>query len=210
MRKRRRLLGGRRTAFALAMSWPALAAAVDFPVAGSAVIGGNLGGLPAGGLFAGSAYDAATGAIAAGTFAFPVTTSTTTAQGTTIVVTWQLGQVDTSAGQVASDGVAALSTASMKLAVLSATAGGFPLPLGPCEFQPILLDLAGSGSATGLVLSDEQFDIPPAAIGQCGSLRDQINGAFAGGDNRIDLLVSGDFTPPAGDDAVFADGFELP
>lgn len=210
MRMRRRFSGGCRIALALTLAWPVASMAVDFPVTGSVSIGGSPGGLPAGSFFAGSDYDAATGAVAAGAFTFPETTSTANAQGVTITVTWQLSQTGTSTGQVAPDGVAALSTASMRLVVLSATASGFPLPLGPCEFQPILLDLAGTGSAAGLVLSDEQFDIPPAAIGQCGSLRDSINDAFAGGDNRIDLVVSGDFTPPAGDDVIFADGFESP
>lgn len=189
---------------ALALAAPVVGFAADFPVSGTIVVNGQQGALPDGGAFAGSGYDTATGAIAAGRFTFPVSTASSGA----VTVRYQLSQANTSAGQVAADGVAALETASLKLAVLSATYSGVPVSLGTCEFQPILVELAGTGAAGGLDLADAQFDIPPAPPGNCGAFRDQINAAFAGGDNGITVHLDGDFTPPVGDDTIFRSGFD--
>lgn len=195
---------------AASIGLPGVAAAVDFPVSGTITVDGQSGTLPEGGAFAGSGYDPASGSIASGAFAFPVTIVSREVSGGTVAVTYQLSQVDTSSGQVASDGVAALSVASMKLAVLSATYNGFPIPVAPCEFQPILIELAGTGDSDGLALADSQFDIPPAPVGNCGAFRDQINGAFAGSDNAIIVQMAGDFTPPSDQDTIFVDGFDTP
>ncbi len=195
-------------AFVMTAAFPRLAAAVDFAVTGTATINGNAAVLPAGGKFANSGYDLVTGAIANGKFTFPQTTSTSSSGGVTYVVKYQLSQTDTSSGQVASDGVAALTDASLKLTVVSATANGFPIPIGACAFQPIVAGLSGTGSATGLDLADSQFDIPEAPPGDCGSFRDQINAAFAGSSNSIEIHLDGDFTPPSDMDRIFDDGFE--
>lgn len=191
-------------AAAALLAAPVVGFAADFAVSGTIVVNGQQGALPDGGAFAGSAYDAATGAIAAGRFTFPASTASNGA----VTVRYQLSQTGTSAGQVAADGVAALETASLKLAVLSATYSGVPVSLGTCEFQPILVELAGSGAQSGLDLADAQFDIPRAPVGNCGAFREQINAAFAGSDNGIEVHLDGDFTPPATDDTVFRSGFD--
>lgn len=201
---RPRAAGAARLVAAALLATPVAGFAADFAVSGTIVVNGQQGALPDGGAFAGSAYDAATGAIAAGRFTFPASTASNGA----VTVRYQLSQTDTSAGQVAADGVAVLEAASLKLAVLSATYSGVPVPLGTCEFQPILLELAGSGVESGLDLADAQFDIPPAPAGNCGAFRDQINAAFAGSDNGISVHLDGDFAPPAGDDTIFRSGFD--
>lgn len=206
-------VGTRRAAgwlLAAAMALPAIAAAVDFPLTGTISVGGQSGTLPDGGVFAGSAYDPATGAIASGAFSFPQTTISRDVSGATVTVTYRLSQIDTSNGQVAADGVAALSAASMKLAVVSATYAGFPVPVTPCEFQPIVIEFAGTADAGGLDLADGQFEVPPAPAGNCGAFRDQINNALAGSSNSIAVRMAGDFTPPADQDTIFVDGFEAP
>lgn len=184
------------------------ALAVDFPVAGTLMVNGDPGVLPAGGVFAGSDYDPLSGMIAPGRFTFPVSTETTESGGVVFVVRYQFVQTDTSSGAVAADGIAALTPASFKLTVLSITAGGIPFPIGVCEMQPILVGLAGTAAAAGLQLADEQFDIPEVPPGQCGSFRDSFNEAFAGADNSMNIQVSGDFTPPSTGDVLFDDGFE--
>ncbi len=194
----------RMAALALLLALPQGALATDFVVTGTATMNGNAGSLPANSFFAGSAYDVATGAIASGSFTFPQTTSS----NGSIVVTWRMEQTNTSSGQVASDGVAALTDASFKLTVLSTSIGGFPVPIGTCVFQPITIGLSGTAVSSGLDLVDEQFDIPEAPPGNCGSVRDQINGAFVGSNNRIDLHLAGVFTPPGDGDRIFVDGFE--
>lgn len=182
----------------------AVAGATDFPISGTIVVNGQEGALPDGGAFAGSGYDAKTGAIAAGHFAFP----TSTVSSGVVTVKYQLSQSGTSAGAVAADGIAALEPASLKLTVLSASYSGVPVPLGTCEFQPIAIELAGTAAAGGLDLADAQFDIPPAPVGNCGAFRDPINSALSGSDNAISIHLGGDFMPPAGDDGIFGDGFD--
>jgi len=185
------------------------ARATDFPISGTITINGTAGALPSGGSFAGSAYSLVTGDIASGVFTFPVATLSFDTTFGPATATYQFTQTNTSSGQVAGDGVAALSNASMKLQVLSATVNSVPLGIGTCVFQPIVLSLAGTGSTAGLDLSDDSFTIPPAPAGDCGSFRTQINDAVAGSTNSLQMHMAGNFTPPSPNDTIFADGFEL-
>ena len=186
----------------------ALAGNTDYPVAGTITVNGSAGALPAGGEFNGSAYDAASGAIAAGQFVFPVATISFPSTLGTVLATYQLSQTDTAGGQVAADGVAALEPAAMKLQILSATLGGSTIPVGTCIFEPIDVVLDGTASAGGLVLADDAFTIPPVAPTACGGYGAQINDGIAGSVNSLQMQIAGDFTPPAAADLIFADGFE--
>lgn len=187
-----------------------LALATDFPVTGSIIVNGEQGELPPNGVFAHSGYDPGDGLIDAGTFTFPVTTETSVSDGIVFVLKYQMIQTDSSNGAVATDGVAALSTATFKLTILSITAGGVPIPIGQCTIEPIAVDLAGTASAEGLDLADEQFDIPEVPPGQCGSFRGSLNDAFFGPNNSMNLLLAGDFTPPPKTDLIFKNGFDNP
>ena len=200
---------------ALLITAPLLAAAsasaAGFPVSGTITVNGSPGSLPEGGMFSGSSYDAATGDIAPGVFTFPVTTTSFVATGIgTVTVTYRLSQTNASGGLIATDGMAALDTAIMKLQILTATIGVIPIGVGTCVFQPIVFDLAGTGSATGLDLEDASFAIPPVGDSDCGNWGSQINAGIAGNDNSIAMQISGDFTPPTAppEDAIFHNGFE--
>lgn len=207
----RRLSGGL-SALALIMGSgvSTLAQAIDFPVTGAITVNGQLGELPAGGNFASTGYNSSNGLIGTGTFTFPITTETFESEGIVFVLRYQMIQTNTSNGVVESDGITALSTATFKLKVISITASGFPVPIGTCEIQPIVVDLAGTASATALSLSDAQFDIPAVPAGQCGSFRDRFNEAFQGENNSMSLQIAGDFTPPPNTDIIFRNGFEIP
>lgn len=201
-------------ALALALQIAALPAAhaTNFVVTGTISVNGNPGALPSGGTFGDSTYDTATGAISSGNFTFPPSSTTfhSDSLGADILVNYQLSQTNSSTGQVASDGVAALSVAHMKLQIVSAFAGGVvPIPLGTCVFQPIDFDLSGTGSAAGLDLSDAAFTIPGVAPTDCGGFGDQINTGVAGSNNSMDIHIDGDFTPPPEDDTIFKYGFDL-
>lgn len=190
---------------------PCLAQAVDFPITGTITVNGNSGALPPGGKFANSDYNPTTGAIAEGAFSFPVGTTSFPVSGVgTVTVTYQLSQLDTSTGQVATDGTAALTTATMKLEILTASVGVIPIGVGTCIFQPINFDLSGMGSASGLDLSDAAFTIPPVGPTDCGTFGSQINANIAGSNNSAQMHMAGDFTPPPADDTIFANGFESP
>ncbi len=189
---------------------PAIAAAVDYPLTGTISVNGQAGALPSGGTFAGSGYDAASGAIAAGRFTFPQATTSYSSPLGPVVVTYQLSQSGQSSGQVAPDGVAALTPAILRLQVVSASSPLGPIDVGTCVLEPIEVALAGTGSPGGLDLSDAGFTIPPVGASDCGGFGSQINQAIAGDDNALALQMAGDFTPPAGDDTIFADGFEAP
>jgi hypothetical protein len=184
------------------------ASAVNFPVSGTITVNGNAGALPAGGVFGPSSYDAASGAIALGAFSFPQATTSFSSTLGLVVVTYQLSQTNMSSGQVASDGVAALTDATMKLQVIHVTISGIPVPVGTCVFQPIDVALTGTGSAAGLDLSDSGFVIPPVAPTDCGGYGNDINNAIAGSNNSIQMHLAGDFTPPAASDTIFANGFD--
>lgn len=191
---------------AAAAAAPQVSGAVDFPVTGTVSFNGNSGSLPAGAVFGPSSYDASTGAIASGRFTFPQSTATFNVGGLgTVTVTYLLSQADTSDGQVASDGVAALAPVAAKLEVLAVS---LPLTVTPCAFSPINLDLAGTASAGGLDLADDGFTIPPAPAGNCGTFASQINAAIAGSNNSMQLHLDGDFTPPANVDLIFENGFD--
>jgi hypothetical protein len=196
--------------FGACMLAPALAAATDFPVTGTISVNGNLGDLPAGVSFGPSDYDAETGAISAATFTFPPSTASFNSQFGTVVVHYQLTQTNTSDGQVAGDGTAALSMADMQLSVVSVTISGFPVDVGTCVLQPLELSLDGSASAAGLDLADPAFTIPEVGASDCGGYGSQINDAIAGSNNSIALHLAGDFTPPQDTDTIFANGFDLP
>lgn len=191
---------------------PPVLAGIDYPVSGTITVNGTAGALPAGGVFAGSSYDAPTGAIAAGTFEFPVAVIEFDSGVGTIAATYELTQANASNGQVAVDGVAALTVASMRLRILSAQVVGpfpVPIPVGTCVFEPIEFELDGTASATGLDLSDAVFTIPEVDPGACAGNGEAINAGIAGSSNSIQVQVAGDFTPPGGvADLIFADGFD--
>jgi len=200
-------------ALAMALQIAALPAvhASNFAVTGTISVNGNPGVLPAGGTFGDSGYNGATGALSSGQFIFPVATTTfhSDSLGADVTVTYQLSQTNTSTGQVASDGVAALTQASLKLQVLSALVGGvIPIGVGTCIFQPIPVDLAGTGSAAGLDLSAAGFTIPTVAPTDCGGHGNEINGGVAGSNNSMQVQLAGDFTPPPANDTIFVNGFD--
>jgi hypothetical protein len=164
--------------------------------------------LPGGGAFTDTAYDAASGTIAAGVFVFPDATIDFQSTLGPITATYRLSQTNTASGQVAADGVAALASAAMKLQILSASLSGFPIPVGTCIFEPIDVVLDGTASATGLVLVDDAFTIPPVAPTDCAGNGEQINDGIAGSVNSLQMQIAGDFTPPGDLDLIFADGFD--
>lgn len=185
--------------------------AAQFPVSGTITVSGNPGALPNGGTFGDSTYDSTTGAISTGKFTFPQSTTMfhSNALGADITVTYQLSQTDTSSGHVASDGVAALTRATLKLQAISAVIGFIPVTLGTCVFQPIVIDLTGTGAASGLDLDDTAFTIPPVGTSDCAGYGTQINAGIAGTNNSIAVHMVGDFTPPSGaTDTIFKDGFD--
>ncbi|MGA9421237.1 MAG: hypothetical protein WBW61_02680 [Rhodanobacteraceae bacterium] len=185
------------------------AAATDFPVTGSLSLNGTISPLPDGGVFAGSAYDPASGLIAPGAFVFPQATLSFDTTFGTAIVTYVVSQLNTSAGMVEAGGDAGLTGTDLQLDVLSLRVGGIPIPLGNCTFGPIMLDLAGNGSASGLALGDSGFEIPPVANDDCGGYGGAIDDQIAGSNNDIALELAGDFTPPM-DDRIFGDGFDPP
>lgn len=198
-----------RIALSLALSCVAsFAHATTFDVSGTITVNGNPGALPDGGTFDDSTYDAATGELSPGTFSFPQATTTFPSQIGTVTVTYRLSQTNESTGQVAGDGVAALTQAHLKLQVLSAAIGVIPIGIGTCVFQPIDVDLAGTGDASGLHLAAGGFTIPAVASTDCGGYGDQINAGVAGSNNSLAMLVAGDFTPPPESDVIFANGFD--
>jgi len=204
----------RNIALALALQMAALPVvhATNFAVTGTISVNGNPGALPAGGTFGNSTYNAATGAISSGKFTFPQSSTTfhSDSLGADVTVTYQLSQTNTSTGQVAFDGVAALTSATLKLQIVSAlVAGVIPIGVGTCVFQPIPVGLAGTGSSTGLDLSDASFTIPTVGATDCGGYGDQINTGVAGSNNSLQMHLAGNFTPPPEDDTIFENGFDL-
>lgn len=198
-----------RIALSLALSCAAsLVHATTFDVSGTITVNGNPGALPDGGTFGDSTYDAVTGELSSGAFTFPQATTTFPSQIGTVTVTYRLSQTNESTGQVAGDGVAALTQAQLKLQVLSAAIGVIPIGIGTCVFEPIDVDLAGTGDASGLDLSADGFTIPQVGSTDCGGYGDQINAGVAGSNNSLAMLVAGDFTPPSGSDLIFANGFD--
>lgn len=188
------------------------ASAANFPVSGTITVNGNAGALPSGGTFGPSSYDGVTGAISSGQFTFPQSELDFNSQFGPVTVTYQLSQTNTSNGQVASDGTAALSQVILKLEVLLVTINSVPVSTGngTCIFQPIDLDLAGTGSASGLDLTDPVFTIPPVGATDCGAFSSQINDNIAGNNNSAVMHLAGDFTPPPNDDTIFKNGFDTP
>jgi len=192
---------------AAALSFAAPARATHFPVSGTITVSGNAGSLPNGGTFGDSTYDPATGALSVGQFAFPQTSTVVNVPGFgNVTVTYTFNQTNTSTALVAGDGTAAMTQVLAQLSIVSTT---LPLPVTPCRFGPIELDLAGSASSLGLDLEDRAFTVPPTTD-SCGGFASQINPQLAGDDNSIAMHLAGDFTPPSGDDndKIFIDGFD--
>ncbi|MGB8635895.1 MAG: hypothetical protein WCD36_11540 [Rhodanobacteraceae bacterium] len=181
------------------------AAATQYPIgSGTVTINGSSEALPAGGTFGDSSYDAGTGYLSPGKFAFP---QATVANGD-FTITYQLAQSDTSAALVGSNGNVGFTTASMQLSIVSASYLGFPVSVSPCRFSPIAWGtLGGSASATGMHISNGIFTVPPTTD-SCGGYQAQINDALAGNQNSITMVIDGNFTPPALDDRVYMDGFD--
>ncbi|HEU4665981.1 MAG TPA: hypothetical protein VFS55_18270, partial [Dokdonella sp.] len=169
-------------------------------------VNGSPGSLPAGGTFGDATYDAGTGMLSAGTFVFPPASAVVAIQGFgDVTVNYQFSQTNTSTAAVAGDGVAAMTTVHAKLEILSTS---LPLSVTPCVFEPIDLDLVGTGTVAGLDLADAVFSVPPTQS-SCGGFASQINSGLAGSNNSIELLIEGDFTPPSGSsDIIFDDGFD--
>jgi hypothetical protein len=199
-----------RSVLASALFVATTAMATDFPISGTLSANGNSGALPDGGTFAGSSYDATSGAIGTGAFTFPQGTISTSSPLGPIVVQYVLSQTNTSTGTVAADGVAALTTASISLLVVSVSTVFGPIDIGTCVLAPIDIELTGTASVTGADLTDTGFTIPEVASSDCGGYGDEINSAVAGSDTAIEVLMAGDFTPPGGDDTIFTNGFERP
>lgn len=186
---------------------PCIANPVDFPVTGSITVNGNARALPSGGVFGPSSYDNGTGVIATGAFTFPQSTTSFNSVAGTVVVTYLLSQTNTSSGQVATDGIAALSATTLKLQVIAATVGVIPIDVGTCVFAPIDLVLDGTGSAAGLDLADSSFVIPQVGPTDCGTYGSEINNAIAGSNNSMQIHLAGDFAPPV-NDTIFVNGFD--
>ncbi len=181
------------------------AAATQYPISsGTVTIDGNTSPLPSGGTFGDSSYDAGTGYLSPGKFAFPQAT----VQSGDFSITYQLVQTDTSAALVGSDGSVGFSTATMQLSIVSASYLGVPLSVSPCVFAPIAWDtLGGSASGSGMQISNGIFTVPPTTD-SCGGYQAQINGALTGNQNSIVMVIDGSFTPPALDDRIYMDGFD--
>ena len=195
-------------ALAMALQIAALPAvhASNFAVTGTVTFNGNSGALPGGGTFGNSTYDTATGALSSGKFTFPQATTTVPVSGFgNVDVTYQLSQTNTSTALIAPDGIAAMSAVQAKLQIISTS---LPISITPCVFEPIPLEFAGTGSSAGLDLADAAFTIPPAPVGNCGLVRDQINNAIAGSNNSMQVQLAGDFTPPPANDTIFVNGFD--
>jgi len=169
------------------------AAWADQPVAGALVINGAAGNLPRGAVFAPA--PSAGGKLVRGAFAFPDTTIRVTVAGYGDVdITYRLVQTNTSMAEVAPDGVAAMTRVLARLELVGTT---LPLTVTPCAFGPIAIDLAGQGSANGLDLEAASFAIPPAAPDQCGAFGARLNALVATANNRLQVHVAGNFSPPA-------------
>ncbi|MGN6518014.1 MAG: hypothetical protein ACTHK2_01155 [Dokdonella sp.] len=192
-------------ALALACAAP-FAHATIFPVTGTITVNGSSASLPAGGTFGDADYDVNTGVLSDGSFAFPDASVIVPIQGFgNVTVNYRFSQTNTASAAVAADGVAVMTLVHAKLEILSTS---LPLPVTPCVFEPIALDLAGTGSASGLDLADASFTVPPTAS-SCGGFASQINSGLAGSNNSLTLQIAGDFTPPApDDDTIFVDGFD--
>lgn len=181
--------------------------AADFAASGSITLNGNISSLS--GTFGPSTYDGNNGVISAGAFDFPQSTIQFGSGGDSqVTVTYQLVQTDTSSGQVASDGLAALTHATMKLHVIAAHTPAILWSVGTsCDFQPIDVVLDGTGAASGMDLVASGFTIPAVDASACGGHGSQLNAGLSGNQTSTKVHLEGDFTPPS--DIIFADGFDL-
>lgn len=194
---------GRRLAYCVCIvaAWAAPAWADDFAVTGEASFNGHAAMIDDG-LFLGSSYAQASGAVAPGTFKI---VGANVGDGT-LALTIDIGQANTSGGAVAATGAAALSDALLSLTVTSATYNGAPIVVGSdCVFTPVHVALAGYGRGDGLGLSASGFDVPALGGDACNGFASAIDAVLAGSDDAVALRVEGDFAPPG---TIFTAGFE--
>ena len=175
-------------------------------MSGSITLNGNISSLS--GTFGPSAYDGNNGTISAGAFNFPQSTIQFSPGGDQqVTVIYQVVQTNTSSGQVASDGVAALTNATMKLHVLSAHTPAILWNVrSSCDFEPIDVVLGGTGATSGIDLDASGFTIPAVDASACGDHGSQLDAGLSGNQNSMKVHLEGDFTPPP--DMIFADGFD--
>lgn len=178
-----------------------VAAAADYSITGAVSFNGHVAELDDG-LYLGSSYAPASGAIGAG--AFKVVGATV---GDGIVeLTFDIGQSNSAGGQVSASGVATLSDAALTLTVTAATYSGSPIVVGnDCVFAPVHVALGGHGDVTGLHLAAAGFDVPSIDGDACNGFAAAIGNVLAGNDTAIALQVDGDFAPPG---TIFTSGFE--
>jgi len=180
---------------------PTIAGATDFNASGSVSFNGHAANL-ADGLFIGSSYATATGAVGAGHFKF---VGASVGDGTVALV-FDLGQANTSSGLVTANGAASLANASLILSVTSATYNGSPIVVGAdCVFQPVNVVLHGDGTLTALDLGASGFTVPAIDGNACNGFAAAIGNVLVGNDTDIVLQVDGDFDPPG---TLFDYGFE--
>ena len=186
------------------------ASATQYVATGTVDFGNGGDNLPAGVTFGDSSYNAGSGSLSAGRFVFPQATASNQTDYGELVVTYQLSQDNTSIGLVDGNGNAVLTTASLKLHIVSVTLSGLPISVGSnCEFEPVVWDaLAGTATSSGMDLTQVTFKVPEAASGSCGSFTDDLNNALAGNDNSVALHLAGAFAPPAVSDLIYLNGFE--
>lgn len=194
---------GRRLAYCVcvAAAWAAPAWADDFGVTGEVSFNGHAAVIDDG-LFLGSSYAQASGALAPGAFKL---VGANVGDGT-LALTVDIGQANTSGGAVAATGVAALADALLSLTVTSATYDGAPIVVGSdCVFAPVRVALAGYGRGGGLDLSASGFEVAALGGDACNGFANAIDAVLAGSDDAIALHVDGDFAPPG---TIFTAGFE--
>jgi hypothetical protein len=181
-------------------------AAADFQVSGVFTFNGTDSTLS--GTFGPSAYSNASGVLTAGAFNFPSAMLQFGPGGDAqYTVHYQLVQTNTSNGQVAGDGVAAMTNSTMKLHVIDAHTPAILWDVGSnCDFGPFNVLPAGMGTGSGLDLHASGITILPLDASACGGHGAQLSTGIAGTDNRTQLLLAGDFSPPP--DKIFSDSFD--
>jgi hypothetical protein len=208
----RRYAGMRRTllavltVFSIGVASAGAVHAADFPLSGVFTFNGVDSALS--GTFGPSTYNASSGGITAGAFNVPsATLQFASGADSQVTVHYQITQTNTSSGQVADDGVAVLTSATLMLHVIDAHTQAMLWSVGStCDFGPFVLALAGTGAVSGLDLGANGFTIPAVSTSACGGHGDPLSSGIAGDQSRTQLLLAGDFTPPL--DKLFADGFD--
>lgn len=160
---------------------------------GSITIGGVASPLPPGTVWAGGAYDAATGTIGPGHLAGPVGTVVVPNGpfGLDLVTQSRLVQVGDATGHVLPDGTVVLGPMLLAADARSADLVG---SLRDCVSEPFEVTLTGTADADGLHLAQAGIVGAPFPEGSCGGQAVNINNAIRTLD--LSLEVDGDFTPP--------------